>query len=512
MERERLEALHRKASEHYLRGEFAEALAAWRQVLELDPADEQALEGVRLSASLAESAPASPPDPTGGATADPVEPLDLGDLAAADEEVRRRVDELLGEARSHAVAGRRDEALALLETVRLLDEDNPQVEGIEKELGPATGRPESGGAPDEQVELWLTEAVQALEHGRPDEAQDLLEKVLEVRPGHLEAVHYLERLARASSEPSPEREDAPPAGLAPGRVEDTVPLGAPAPSLAAEAAVAGSRPRRENARAAAGLPGPGPVAPDLPAPAPRARSWLLLAVAVVAGIALASPWLVRKAFGSRAAAASAVRPQQESPARAASVEGTAAAGVSSRGTNPGEKPRELTPAERRARLEQETARAKAAEAAGDYASAILAWNAVLDLDPGNAAAIAELRRTGELYRKRKAEQEQLDQIRFAFEDGDYVAALKAIYRLPASMGTGRIERWKANGWYNLAVVSLRAGDCREALSHLGELEGVRPGDPGAKNLRGLAQQCLEAPQDRAYFDRVERLGFRRLDD
>ena len=49
VDRASAEALHEKASQHYLSGEFAEALAAWEALLRLDPADERALEGTRLS-------------------------------------------------------------------------------------------------------------------------------------------------------------------------------------------------------------------------------------------------------------------------------------------------------------------------------------------------------------------------------------------------------------------------------------------------------------------------------
>src|SRR5687767_456001 len=61
VERGTAEALHEKASQHYLSGEFAEALAAWEAVLRLDPADERALEGTRLSRMMVPE-PGSPPE------------------------------------------------------------------------------------------------------------------------------------------------------------------------------------------------------------------------------------------------------------------------------------------------------------------------------------------------------------------------------------------------------------------------------------------------------------------
>lgn len=500
MDRERLEALQQKASEHYLRGEFAEALVAWKEVLALDPGDEQALEGVRLAAALSGVGEASS---SGDPLRDPgqraedaalVEPSVPDD--AADEEVRRRVDELLGEARSHAAAGRREEAVAALERVRLLDEDNPQAQAIASDLDVA-----AQPAPNEEAELWITDAVQAIQNGRPEEARGLLEKVLEVCPGHLEALHYLGQIERTQEPASGAEADAAvPLATAPAPASgDPIPLG----GLEGVPLVRG--PRRP---AAAGPAGPrrSEVSPPRSA-GPRSR--LLLWAAVIAGLAAAGPWAVRKAGGMWTGRATSGVEEKAAPG--ASLK-PAEAATGDRERAAPQRPVELGPAERRARIEQETERARAAEAAGDYASAVLAWNAVVDLDPGNAAAAAELRRAGELYRKRKAEQEQIEQIRHAFEDGDYAVALKVAYRLPPGISDGRVERWKANGWYNLAVVSLRAGDCRQAISHLEELAAIRPRDESATDLRSLAQKYLEAPKDAAYFARVERLAFRKLDD
>lgn len=505
MERERLEALQRKASEHYLRGEFAEALVAWKEVLALDPGDEQALEGARLSAALAGvdgPSPARERPQVPGERAEEAAPVELPLFdGAADEEVRRRVDELLGEARSHAGAGRREEAIAALERVRLLEEGNPHADAMAKELGVA---PQP--SPNDDAELWITEAVQAIESGRPEEARRLLEKVLEVCPGHLEAVHYLAQLERA---PEP----------APGsQAEAAVPLAAisrpgpaavaadPAPLDELEHVPLLRGPRKP---AAAGSAGP-PRSEVAPPRSAGSRSRLLLWVALIAGLAAAAPWAVRRAVGAWTGGTGNAA-EAKAPAGAAGNPVPASAPGGQKQAAP-QRPAELAPAERLARIEQETARARAAEAAGDYASAVLAWNAVLDLDPANAAAATELRRAGELYRKRKAEREQIEQIRHAFEDGDYAVALKALYRLPPEASGEPVERWKANGWYNLAVVSLRGGDCRQALSHLDELAAIRPRDEGAAEARRLAEKYLEAPKDAAYFARVEGLPFRKLDD
>jgi len=62
MDRRQIEQLHEQASEFYVRGEFLEAVATWKQILEIDPDDEKAQEGLRISSNLQASATLPPPD------------------------------------------------------------------------------------------------------------------------------------------------------------------------------------------------------------------------------------------------------------------------------------------------------------------------------------------------------------------------------------------------------------------------------------------------------------------
>ena len=122
---DQLEELHRQASTAYLRGDFKVAMRAWSQVLEADPTDERAEEGVRLCSQLIGgvdpelAGSAAPP-----AGADDVVPLDLelpldGPATAAVDnsaasELTRRVEALLDSARSQAESGERVAALRTL--------------------------------------------------------------------------------------------------------------------------------------------------------------------------------------------------------------------------------------------------------------------------------------------------------------------------------------------------------------------------------------------------------------
>ena len=49
MSRQEVQELEDRASEHYLRGEYHEAREAWQKILTLEPGNEQAAEGIRLS-------------------------------------------------------------------------------------------------------------------------------------------------------------------------------------------------------------------------------------------------------------------------------------------------------------------------------------------------------------------------------------------------------------------------------------------------------------------------------
>ena len=52
MSTDQINRLHEQASERYLNGDYQGALEAWRDVLGLDAANEQALEGVHLASQF----------------------------------------------------------------------------------------------------------------------------------------------------------------------------------------------------------------------------------------------------------------------------------------------------------------------------------------------------------------------------------------------------------------------------------------------------------------------------
>jgi len=165
-------------------------------------------------------------------------------------------------------------------------------------------------------------------------------------------------------------------------------------------------------------------------------------------------------------------------------------------------------AERAASVAHAIARAKHLVASGDFAAAVVAYNEAIQLDPANLDAREGLSAAAAQYKAQKSDAEALKAIETAFAGGEYASALRLSYRLPGTVDALRIDRIKQAGWYNLAVVALRAGDCRGASSNLDEVLGIAADDADAKKLKDFASRYAEAPKDRAFLDTVEALPFR----
>src|SRR6185369_2360737 len=99
----------------------------------------------------------------------------------------------------------------------------------------------------------------------------------------------------------------------------------------------------------------------------------------------------------------------------------------------------------------------------------------------------------------KAERDAVANIKLAFHDGEFTSALRLAYRLPPGVSASYADAVKFAGWYNLAVVALRAGECREAISHLDEALQIEPAAADARELRELASRYLDAVKDRAFL-------------
>jgi tetratricopeptide (TPR) repeat protein len=586
MSSDRIAQLHEQASERYLNGDYDGALQAWRDVLTMDPGNEQAMDGVRMASQFAAPKPsvaAAQPDveneldlglkvfdslgaPAGadlGATmilnrgevdgmidqkpAPPVAPapgspdpmrqsegIDFGDLSsvdaiplgaepsesqeetpaaadfglapaaevsAASAELNRRVADLLAEARSKANAGERDEALTILSRLAILDEDNADAEVLRATLT-------AGGASDlDRVEEAIIEGVAALESDQLDEAERLFRDALALSPGHREAQHYMEKVAerRAGTASHFAANAHGTEDLLGGELLAEVPPVQVASDEAIPLAKAQTQPPAKGKpakapRSAAAEPleavAPAPVS-KMPLPPLK---WVALgglgAIAMVCA-AIALPHLTS---GSSKHVPVPPPPRSAKPAKARpSAPAPAAASAAP-----------LTAAERSKAIAESVAQGHSRMSAGDFGGAVVSFNAALQLDPANLDAKSGLDSAAAQYKAQRAQQAALDSIRTAFRDGEYTAGLRLAYRLPPSIPKDYTDEVKVAGWYNLAVVALRAGDCREALSHLNEALSVIPGDGDSSKLRDFANRYSGAPRDRAFLDQVEALSFRPL--
>jgi tetratricopeptide (TPR) repeat protein len=554
---ERIESLHQEASEHYLEGRFPEAIAAWQRVLTLDPANEQALEGVRMSSLLSDGGKESAaPVAVAAPEADPIDAeidaglkvfefdaverpvgdlpdptrqsdgIDFGDLGGIDAipiagppptapeapaeeetglapvvahvpgvdpavaELNRRVRALLDEAQAKAAAGDSEGALAVLGRVQVLDEDNAEAAALEGELRDTSARVTG------EVDRWMTEGVQAFEGGMLDEARGWFVKVLDRIPEHAEAVHYLKKIGTTSQtaaggEAAPESNDLLASFLSNSdrSSEESLFPEIPARSAALEEPApppdaAPMRPR-------------GPRPPHATAPNPPAsRRGPLLGLAALALLVVAGSAFVflggndggSSEAGARPAVprAAAVAPKPEAPA-----------------------PEPAAPSA--PSLSTSLARGREAMAAADYDDAVLAYNDALRADPTNAEAQQGMAAATDAYKAFKAQNEQIAGIRSAFEDGEYASALRVIYRLPDSFDRAKVDRWKENGWFNLAVVALRAGEVPQAIQHFDEALSIRE-DSETQKWKAFGRRYENAPKDRAYYAATDSIRFRRLDD
>lgn len=523
-----LEELHRQASGHYLKGEFVDAMAAWRQVLDLKPDDERAREGIRLCEQLdggvdpspqadstgsPQAAPASPPqemDDPGEldievecdlsapepAAAEPEAPADdgqpmldlsqLGEVApagaepveaapagaepaevapagepvespeqsaeeAAADELRRRIDALLSEARSLADQGVVGPAMSAVDRVLILDEENEEAIALRDSLQEATGEPAPAPAPSEDAP--------ALELD--------LEPVEGVDPP-------------AGSTSSPQAEPAP--EQAEG---DSVPS---EPPTDAEQPAEGRTAAKPVPSAA-----PGGKQGSLPAWLQDRRVILGAGVAVVVIAVAVAFTMIGGGDDPNVEPLVATETTGAEPA----TEPTEPAAAAEPDPTPGEQDMEALMREAESAFETE-----------NYAAAVIAYDRVLKQVPDHAEAGVKMKVAAERYREQQQRQERWDNAVTAFEGGNYAEALRAFYRMSNNEYEADIDRYKVNGWYNLGVAALQTKDCGRAIEHFEEALALAPRDEGVLGALELAELCRGS----AVLQDVRRLQLRALND
>ena len=587
-----VEKLHEKASNAYLQGDVEGALAAWQELLEADPTDERAREGVELcermtgcesgsvvttgQSPFAVGSPsetpevcestedldqdlgdpldellemgAAPAPPKARSTGIPDTPpvvdqggvLDLSDLRddvdSSDEDGGFDIDALLS-----SPAGNAPTPIAGAIPSSLFDDDafsDPATERAEPEttwhfgVGPETPEPippepedEIGFAsPEEPVEEMVEEPADGPFVDPPPElgaedvsaaslhrrASELLATALaEMERGNRElALTTLDRLLilddtneaaislkqKLSAEIRDDGADPAATDVAFDRVEiedddqDLLELNHEVPEPAEEPARVTAMPFSEELPSLEGTPAePAEVAPrgkrfTLPAIPGSKKIWIPAAAVIVLGLGFV---LWNTLFGSGDGGAENGLP-------------TARVVEHSGGGGPNADPNTNVPeavviAEPVKTVEEQLAevlqQADAALAEAEYAAAVVAFNAALQLDPDSTEIRGRLDAAGESYRIQQVKQERWNKAVRDFDQGNYRAALAYFYRLPDNEHTDSVDRYIRNGWYNLGVTALMNRECGEALDHFGEARRLDSGDPGVLEAADLAVRC-----------------------
>ncbi len=136
-----LEELHRQASVHYLKGQFAEAMSAWRKVLEVQPDDERGREGMRLCEQLAGEIDAARAASNTDSAAEPVADAPPEIDGSAESELLKRIEALMEEARTFGDEGEVGKALSAIDRVLILDEENEAALALREHFEQASADP-----------------------------------------------------------------------------------------------------------------------------------------------------------------------------------------------------------------------------------------------------------------------------------------------------------------------------------------------------------------------------------
>ena len=149
---------------------------------------------------------------------------------------------------------------------------------------------------------------------------------------------------------------------------------------------------------------------------------------------------------------------------------------------------------------------------GDLEQARMAYDDALRFAAGDASLFERYDPLKQRFTSALADAARFELVRDAFAQSDFRGALTLLYRLPTSFPLARKQRATANGWYDLAVVALRAGRCAEAREDLDEAERAGVAMTTSDSARSLVARCdAEFPSVR-FVAACETIGFRGIDD
>jgi len=145
-----------------------------------------------------------------------------------------------------------------------------------------------------------------------------------------------------------------------------------------------------------------------------------------------------------------------------------------------------------------------------YEAAAATFSKILDLDPANIEAKEQLDQAASKVQEQRKLEEDLQAAKQFFVEKDYESALRKFYRLPKDRNLGEVDLFIRNAWFNWAVVSMKGGNCIEALQRLDEDLNLHPDDEEAVKLREVADHYRDRPKDKVFYAYVDRLTYRTL--
>lgn len=186
MDQQKIQGLLEKAAREYNGGKYSEAIAHWQEVLEEDPGNQKAREGIRMAQLLVVNWETPEEEREGGELSLEPEGLDA-DLQEKIQFGITRVRELMS-------AGRHQEAM---EGCDLLSELAPGMESVRKLKEEVTNAFEAHPF----VEEHLGRARKLLAQDKAKEAADEARKVLSLDPANSEAQAILKNVSAAAPVP-----------------------------------------------------------------------------------------------------------------------------------------------------------------------------------------------------------------------------------------------------------------------------------------------------------------------
>jgi len=497
--------LHQQASAQYLQGKFDEALATWRQILTDDPEDERASEGVRLCELLTEDG-----EPAAAAATSDEPPSEVAEIniAAPEDLIEFEVPDLeIDLPQKPSVDAGCAEA-----------ELNPIVDGI---LGDDTAPGIEDAAAAElkkRVQDLIGEAQAAYDGGDTESARTVLARVFILDESNADALQLQEQIKNGIAATTEQIEVADldaPENPAPTKAEPTLDDAAtdsfPEFDVDAEFGEEEEQDEISEVESEADAPAPSKIRlPQLDLASMKTR-WIVIGVGlgifVMVGVGL---WMKLRTLETPDVAPPIMASVEAIPAPEPNTDLVVEAPVAQ--VEPEPAPQlNLAPPEDPATLLE---RGNEAFAAGEYSTAIVAFNAVLKQQPNHFEANDRMQLATEGYRRQQETQQQWIAATSLFRDGEYRAAMQMFYRLPENSDEDRVrlERYTENGWYNMGLLALRSGQCALARGHLEEAAQVDPEDAGIAMALALCDTCEGGTRRNGFQRAVAAMSIRGLDD